>query len=139
MNKKSKEQKDLKGNKKGKCFPNKFPFWARLKIGKNRTTLVIDEAKVLNKRTKKQEEGFVHREATSTASSKYEEINPNPDKSKSKPMYLKKPTKKPKSLFKPHNKQLSMPEYLRKKYEKNNEFHIGAAFLNICNISRECR
>ena len=35
--------------------------------------------------------------------------------------YNKKPTKKPKSLFKPHNKQLSMPEYLRKKYEKNNK------------------
>ena len=38
---------------KEKDFPNEFPFWARLKIGKKRTTLVIDEEKVINKKTKK--------------------------------------------------------------------------------------
>ena len=32
-------------------FPDKFPFWARLKISKNRTTLVIDEDKAKNKKT----------------------------------------------------------------------------------------
>ena len=30
-------------------FPTEFPFWARLRISKNRTTLVIDEEKKIDK------------------------------------------------------------------------------------------
>lgn len=30
-------------------FPSKFPFWARLKIAKSRTTLVIDEDEAYDK------------------------------------------------------------------------------------------
>lgn len=104
-------------------FPDTFPFWARLKISKNRTTLVIDETEVLNKKTKKLEEGFVHREATSKYHKGFEEIKPNPDKDKRKkkePMYLKSPRKHPKRLLKPHNKKLDMPNNLKERYAKNN-------------------
>lgn len=102
-------------------FPSKFPFWARLKISKNRTTLVIDEDKALNKQTKKYEDGFVHREATSKYHKGFEKIEPNPDKTrKNEPMYLKGPRKLPKTLFKPHNKYLKMPKYLIDRYDKNN-------------------
>lgn len=101
-------------------FPDKFPFWARLKIGKNRSALVIDEEETLNKRKKKMEEGFVHREATHTANPKYEEIFPNPNKTDPKPMYLKDPEKKPKRLFRPHTDDWDMPEELQRRYDKNN-------------------
>lgn len=47
-----------------KDFPKKFPFWARLKIYKNRTTLVIDEGPALDKQKKEMVDGYVHREAT---------------------------------------------------------------------------
>ena len=106
-------------SKKNK-FPDKFPFWARLKISKNRTTLVIDEEKVINKKSKKYEDGFVHREATSREHKGYEKIFPNPDTTKKDPMYLKSPRKVPKDLVKPHNKKLNMPKYLIDKYDKNN-------------------
>ena len=99
-------------------FSDKFPFWARLKIGKNRSALVIDEEEAEDKKTKKMTDMFVHREATHTASSKYEEIFPNPDKDDPDPMYLRDPEKKPKKLFKPHNKNLDMPEHLQKRYSK---------------------
>lgn len=88
-----------------------FPFWARLKIGKNRTTLVIDE----------EGEDFVHREATHTPKSDHTMISPNPDKNDPKPMYLKRPRKLPKRMFKPHNKPLDLPEELKKQYEPNNK------------------
>ncbi len=101
-------------------FPNKFPFWARLKIGKNRTTLVIDEDQVLDKQKGELVEGYVHREATHTKNDDFEEISPNPDSDDPNPMYLKRPRKHPKRLFKPHNKDLDMPEELRKRYDKNN-------------------
>ena len=105
---------------KKKEFPKEFPFWARLKIGKKRTTLVIDEEMVVNKKTKKVEEGFVDRESTHTFRKDYEKIFPNPDKDDSEPMYLRRPTKKPKRLFEPHNKNLFMPKSLKDKYNKNN-------------------
>ena len=98
-----------------------FPFWARLKIGKNRTTLVIDESPAYNKKTKKMEEGFVHREATHTGKSDYEKITPNPDKDDPRDLYLKRPRKLPKRMFNPHNKELDMPEELKKRYEPNND------------------
>lgn len=101
-------------------FPDKFPFWARFKKNKNRTTLVIDEEFVLNAKTQKKEDMFVHRESTHTYKKEFEEIIPNPDKSDKKPMYLKRPTKKPKRLFEPHNKKLNMPKHLKDKYDKNN-------------------
>lgn len=108
-------------NKKIKVeFPKKFPFWARLKIGKKRTTLVIDEEKYLDRKTKRIEDGFVHRESTHTYRKDFEMIKPNPDPSDSEPMYLRRPTKKPKRLFEPHNKNLDMPEYLKERYDKNN-------------------
>ena len=103
-----------------KEFPTEFPFWARLKIDKNRTTLVIDEAMAYNKKTKKFEAGFVDREAIHTYRKDYEEVSPNPDEEDTRPMYLKRPTKKPKRLFVPHNKDLNMPEYLKDRYDKNN-------------------
>lgn len=104
---------------KPKEFPNTFPFWARLKIEKRRTALIIDEDIATNKKTNKKENVYVHREATHTYKSEYQEIMPNPDKSDPKPMYLKKPKIKPKRMFEPHNKNLTMPEDLKKQYEKN--------------------
>lgn len=106
---------------KPKEFPTTFPFWARLKIEKRRTALIIDEDIATNKKTNKKENVFVHREATHTYKSEYQEIKPNPDKSDLKPMYLKKPKIKPKRMFAPHNKELTMPEDLKKQYEKNNK------------------
>ena len=85
-----------------KTLPDKFPFWGRLRIEKKRTTLVIDEDIAVNKK-------------------EYEEIKPNPDKDKKEPMYLKRPKRIPKKLIKPHNKDLVMPEELKKRYEKNNK------------------
>ena len=107
---------------KNKEFPNEFPFWARIKISKHRTSLVIDEEKVVNKKTKKLEDGFVHREATSQYHKGFEEILPNPDKDKHpNPMYLKSPRKLPKRLFETHNKKLAMPKHLKDRYSKNNK------------------
>lgn len=106
-------------------FPKKFPFWARLKISKERTTLVIDEEDAYNKQKKKMEPGFVHREAIHENEKGdnvkgYEKIEPNPDSTDPKPMYLKGPSKKPQRLFKPHNKNLDMPKHLQERYDKNN-------------------
>lgn len=101
-------------------FPNEFPFWARLKIGKKRTTLVIDEEMVVNKKTKKLEDGFVNREATHTYRKDFEKIFLNPDTSDQQPMYLRRPTKKPKRLFELHNKKLIMPKHLKDRYDINN-------------------
>lgn len=106
-------------------FPKKFPFWARLKIEKRRTTLVIDEVQAMDKKRKKIEEHFVHREAIHPKGDGsnvkgYEKIEPNPDPTDDKDMYLKNPTKLPKRLFKPHNRELAMPEHLKEKYDKNN-------------------
>lgn len=126
---KNKRNKTVKNNKsknvvekKNKLtFPNRFPFWARLKISKNRTTLVIDEERSTDKRTKREEDMFVHREATSKYHKGLEEIKPNPDKSKKESMYLKRPTKLPKRMFSPHNKQFDMPKKLQERYDKNND------------------
>ena len=108
-------------NKK-KEFPKEFPFWARLKISKNRTTLVIDEKKVYNKKRNKNLDSFVHREATSQYHKGLEKILPNPDKDKRpNPMFLKSPRKIPKDLVKPHNKNLDMPQGLKDRYSKNNK------------------
>ncbi len=104
-----------------KEFPKEFPFWARFKPNKNRTTLVIDEERVFNEKIKKNEDMYVHREATHSYKSEFEKIFPNPDNSDKKPMYLKRPTKKPKRMFAPHNKNLNMPIYLKDKYSKNNK------------------
>lgn len=118
------EQKSV--GKAKKEFPDKFPFWARLKISKNRTTLVIDEAPARNKKTNEMVEGFVHREAIhpngdGSNVKGYEEIIPNPDPTDNDPMYLKRPAKLPKFFFKPHNKNLNMPKHLRERYDKNNK------------------
>lgn len=111
-----------KHNKKNKReLPNEFPFCARLKISKKRTTLVIDEEIFKDKKTNKEEDGFVHREAIHSFRKDYEKIEPNPDKDDSKPMYLKRPSKLPKRLFEPHNKNIDMPEHLKNKYKKNNK------------------
>lgn len=102
-------------------FPNEYPFWARLKIDKQRTTLVIDDDKVLDKKKNKIVPGYVHREAIHTYKKDYEKISPNPDMNDKKPMYLKRPRKLPKSMFVPHNKNLNMPKTLIEKYNKNNK------------------
>lgn len=117
---KSKRNKKAVPKTETSKFPKKFPFWARLRIGKRRTTLVIDEDKAYDKQKKKEVDGYVHREATSRKHKDTEEIKPNPDTSKSEPMYLKRPRKLPKTMFVPHNKELNMPEDLRKRYEPNN-------------------
>lgn len=111
----AKESVDLR-----KAHP-KFPFWARLKISKKRTTLIIDEEKHIDPKTKKIEDVFVNREATHKYRKDYECIKPNPDKDDKKEMYLKRPRKKPKRMFELHNKDLEMPEHLRIKYNKNNK------------------
>lgn len=55
-------KKLMRDNQKPKTeFPKKFPFWARLKISKDRTTLVIDEEEAYNKQNRRKEPGFVHR------------------------------------------------------------------------------
>lgn len=102
-----------------KEFPSEFPFWARLKIEKRRTTLVIDEAPALDKQKHEMVDGYVHREATHTKGHG-EPVIPNPDKDDPEPMYLRSPRKLPKKLFIPHNKDLDMPEKLKQRYEKNN-------------------
>ena len=99
-------------------FPKEYPFWARMKISKRRTTLVIDDTKTVNKKTKKVVDGFVHREATHTFKSSFEKITPNPDESDSSPMYLRSPRKLPQSMFEVHNKNLKMPKHLRDRYYK---------------------
>ena len=107
--------------KNKKEFPKKFPFWARFKKNKNRTTLVIDEEYFLNKKNNKLEDMFVHREATHTYKKDFEIVFPNPDKSDSEPMYLKRPRKHPKRMFEPHNKRLNMPKSFIERYDKNNK------------------
>lgn len=113
--------KMFKHKKQKNEFPNEFPFWARIKINKHRTSLVIDEEKYFDKKLNKNVDGYVHREATSVYHKGLEKIDPNPDKTKKIPMYLKRPSKKPKRLFEPHNRDLDMPKYLRDKYGKNNK------------------
>ncbi len=89
---------------------------------KKPTTLVVDKTLVRNKRKKTVEDGFVYRQATHTQKKgDYEEIRPNPDRSDSNPMYLKRPDKKPQRLFEPHNKDLDMPQHLIARYDKNNK------------------
>ncbi len=110
-----------KGAQYRKQFPEKYPFWARLKIGKKRTTLVIDDEVIPDKdNPKKRVNGFVHREATHVEHKDFEKIEPNPDRTDDKPMYLKRPRKAPQVLFKPHNKQLDMPDALKKRYDQSN-------------------
>ena len=108
-------------------FPDKYPFWARFKPNKARTTLVIDEVQVKPLDSDEVVDNFVHREAIHCTddnkyvlSGDYERIYPNPDKDDPLPMYLKRPHKHPKKLFIPHNKPLTMPEDLRLRYDKNN-------------------
>ena len=108
-------------DKQRRKFPLSFPFWARMKISKNRTTLVIDDDPYIDKKTKKLSNNFVHRESTHTKKKDYEEIKPNPDKTDKEPMYLKRPRKLDQNLFKPHNKKLSMPDHLKDRYSKNNK------------------
>ncbi len=122
-----KKQKEQSGrpaqsaqNAPKKDFPKEFPFWARLKISKQRTTLVIDDSPALDKQKNKMVDGYVHREATSQYRKGFEEISPNPDRDKSTPMYLKSPRKLPKYFFEPHNKDLNMPQFLKERYDKNN-------------------
>ena len=97
-----------------------YPFWGRLKIGKRRPTLVIDEEEAVHKKTKKKVPGYVHRETTHNKNKGYEEVKPNPDKTDPEPMYLKGARKAPKSLIKPLEEDFDMPEHLKKRYSKNN-------------------
>ena len=99
----------------------RFPFWAKLKIGGKHPTLVIDEDMARDKQRKnKLVPGFVHREATHSEELASETIFPNPDTTDPAPMYLKRPDKKPKRFFAPMDKEWSIPEHLQKRYEKNN-------------------
>ena len=107
-------------DKQRRKFPLEFPFWARMKIAKKRTTLVIDDEPVFNKTSKRFSNLFIHREATHSYKKGREVITPNPDSSDSRPMYLRTPTKMNQRMFIPHNKRLSMPSYLKQKYKKNN-------------------
>lgn len=98
----------------------RFPFWAKLKIAKRRPTLVIDEDMVMDKQKKRFVPGFVHRETTHSEELATETIFPNPDPTDSEPMHLKSPRKLPKRFFAPIDRQMTMPEHLQKRYEKNN-------------------
>lgn len=118
-----------KSKKQQASFPPKFPFWARFKPNKNRTTLVIDEELVKRKNSDIVDDCFVHREAVHKSeqnikyieSGDYEKIYPNPNENDPDPMYLKRPRKRPKKEFSPHNKKLNMPDSLQKRYEGNNK------------------
>ena len=86
-------------------------YWRRTRKRKNSDT--VDDC-------------FVHREAIHcdddnkyVLSGDHEKIFPDPDTSDNLPMYLKRPHKHPKRMFAPHNKNLTMPENLRLRYEKN--------------------
>lgn len=75
-----------------KEFPKDFPFWARFKPNKNRTTLVIDEEQVKRKNSDMIDDCFVHREAIHcddnnkyVLSGDYEKVYPNPDTSDNSP------------------------------------------------------
>lgn len=103
-------------SKNRKEFPNDYPFWGRLRFGKRRTTLVIDEDLAFDK--KKKVPGFIHRESTHSYKKDYEKIDPNPDSSDNKLMYLKRPRKLPKNLIAANNKNLSMPNHLKDRYSK---------------------
>ena len=104
-------------NFKGK----RFPFWARVRISKQRTTLVIDDIDIINNTSGQSKKGFVHREATHTKRKGYERISPNPDRSDPNDMFLKPPRIRPQRDFEPHNKRLRMPKNLLDKYDKNND------------------
>lgn len=119
---------DKQASKSLEKFPEEFPFWARLKISKNRTTLVIDEEPIIDKKTQKLTDAFVHRESIHINEKNEKRIkkncdiiNPNPDPDDARPMALKRPAKLPKKLFTRHNKKLNMPKELKEKYEKNNK------------------
>ncbi|MCM1131251.1 MAG: hypothetical protein NC310_05500 [Roseburia sp.] len=120
---KKKEKKSTEVSKKNQEEEKNhlFPFWGRLKFGKRRPTLVIDEEEVVHKKTKKKVPGYVHRETTHNKDKGYEEIKPNPDKTDPEPMYLKGARKTPKSLIKPLEEDFDMPEHLKKRYSKNNK------------------
>ncbi len=120
MGKKAKKSIEVKDKETEEKKPL-IPFWGRLKIGKRRPTLVIDEEKVVHKKNKKLVPGYVHRETTHNDRKGYEEINPNPDKTDSKPMYLKGARKLPQTLIKPLEEDFDMPEHLKKRYSKNNK------------------
>lgn len=118
---KKKEKTKTNTIKSQKQEKRNFPFWGRLRFEKKRTTLVIDEEPVINKKTKIEEPGYVHREATHKEKKGFEKIYPNPDKTDPEPMYLKKPKKTPQRMIKPHNKNLDMPKHLKERYSKNNK------------------
>lgn len=119
MKKKNKNSIEVK-EKETEEKKHLFPFWGRLKIGKKRPTLVIDEEEVVHKKTKQKVPGYVHRETTHNKDKGYEEVKPNPDKPDSEPMYLKGARKIPQSLVKPLKEDFDMPEHLKKRYSKNN-------------------
>ena len=98
----------------------RFPFWAKLKMGGKHPTLVIDEAEAMDKSKQRLVPGFVHREVTHTKNKNHEEIIPNPDPTDPDPMYLKRPDKKPKRLFTALGKNWEIPQHLQQRYEKNN-------------------
>lgn len=94
--------------------------------------MVIDEEKVINKKTKKLEDYCVDKEATHTARKGLEKIFPNPDPTDKESMYLKRPTKKPKRLFEPHNKKLNIPKHLDKKIENRHKKIISILAFRLC-------
>lgn len=119
--KKDKKSVEVKKENPEEDKKHLFPFWGRLKFGKRRPTLVIDEEEVVHRKTKQKVPGYVHRETTHNKDKGYEEIKPNPDKTDPEPMYLKGARKTPKSLIKPLEEDFDMPENLKKRYSKNNK------------------
>ncbi len=92
-----------------------------MKIGGDHPSLIIDEAVTYDKQKKKNVPGFWYRESTHSQNKKYEEIYPNPNPKDERAMYLKRPQKKPKTLFVPWRKKMNMPKELQDKYSKNNK------------------
>lgn len=85
----SENKKDSVGvENKENFFPDKFPFWARLRFEKKRPTLVIDEDLAYDKQRNKMVDGYVHREVTHSNNKNTEKVTPNPDKNDSGDMFL---------------------------------------------------
>ncbi len=108
-------------NNRSIVLRGKYPFWAKMVIGGDHPSLIIDSCIAKDKRkNNKLVPGFLYRESTHSNGNGYEKIYPNPDPTDFRPMYLKRPQKKPKTLFVAWKKKMNMPQGLIDRYNKNN-------------------
>lgn len=114
-------KKSVDSKSRKQSIPDRFPWWGRMKIAKQRPTLVIDKDKVRNKKNGKVVDAYVHREVTHSFKKQYEKVDPNPDRTDPRPMYLKNPRKVPMGMIRPDNKNWEILRNLRERYAKNNK------------------